>query len=122
MLDDSARSAAPSIVTAAAPRNVLRETAAHPRLIIPPLQFPMSKELRCHARARLLSASLPGLLEAIEQAACAGSRERIEAVRLPFLDRVPCNRPLGTEEFRFLLHLAVPPVLVELADVHEHAH
>src|SRR5207244_10351690 len=70
----------------------------------------------------LLAAALLGLLKPIEQAPGVGADERLQPVRLTLLDAIACERSFGTEEFGLLLHLAVPHVMVQLADVHENAH
>jgi hypothetical protein len=43
-------------------------------------------------------------------------------VRLALLDGIACDGAVGAKKVRFLLHLSVPHVLVQLADAHEHAH
>src|SRR5215470_16240017 len=48
--------------------------------------------------------------------------ERIQPVRLAFLDGVAGDRAPGTQEFGLPVHLPVPAVWVVLADIHEDAH
>src|SRR5277367_280823 len=70
----------------------------------------------------LLAAALLRLCKPIEQAPGMVARQRFQPVRLALLDAVACDRTFGTKEFGLPLHLAVPPVRVEFADVHENAH
>src|SRR6266850_3218220 len=70
----------------------------------------------------LLATALPGFFKPVEQAAGVGSCEGFQPVVLTLLDGITGDGTLGTKEFCFLLHLAVPHVLVEFADVHEYAH
>ena len=51
-----------------------------------------------------------------------GSGQRIEAMGLSLFDGVARERALRPDVLDFALHLAVPPVLVVLANVHEDAH
>ena len=59
--------------------------------------------------------------ETVEEACDIGTLQRGHAVWLAFLDRVARDSAPGAQELRFLLHLAVPPIFVQLADVHEYA-
>src|SRR5580704_15703293 len=80
---------------------------------------------RCDLRAprrELLAAALLGLFEAIEQAAGVFTRQCFQPVRLALLDGVACDRSFGTKEFGLPLHLAVPPVWIVFAHIHENAH
>src|SRR3954470_17490023 len=70
----------------------------------------------------LLAAALSGLLKSVEQACGVGAGEGVQAVRLALLDGVARDGALRAKEFGFLLHFGVPHVLVEFADVGEHAH
>src|SRR5262245_866326 len=70
----------------------------------------------------LPAAALLGLLEPIEQAPGVGAGEGLQPVRLTFLDGIACDRSSRAKELDLLLHLAVPHVMVKLADVHENAH
>src|SRR5262245_31650332 len=74
------------------------------------------------ASPRLFTTALLGLLEPIEQASCIGSSERFESMWLALFDGIARDCSFGAKKFRFLLHLAMPHIFVQLTDVHEHAH
>src|SRR5215468_6776341 len=74
-------------------------------------------------RARdLLAAALPSLIKPIEQAPGIGAREGLQPMRLILLDAVACDRTVGAKDCGLSLHLVVPHVGIEFADVHENAH
>src|SRR5215831_19809357 len=70
----------------------------------------------------LLAAALLCLLKAIEQAPGIGACKGLQPVRLTLLDAITRERSFGPKVFGLLLHLAVPHVRIELADIHEDAH
>src|SRR5690349_19706997 len=72
--------------------------------------------------SRLLAAAFLRLFKSVEEAPGVGAGECVEPVRLSFLDGVARDGALRAQEFGFFLHLAVPHVFVQFADVHEHAH
>src|SRR5438045_3509312 len=68
------------------------------------------------------AAAFFGLVKPVEQPRRAGADERLDAVRLVFLLAEPRQGALGAKELDLPPHLAVPPVGVELARIHENAH
>src|SRR6266849_5809129 len=78
--------------------------------------------LRPSRLAPSLAAALRSLFKPIEQAPGAGAREGLQPVRLTLLDAIACDRAIGTKDCGLRLHLAVPHVRIEFADIHENAH
>src|SRR5262249_15539740 len=110
LLQDVAESLAPSTSTLHVARSTRHSHLAPCTLHLAPLS-PSSRR-----------ASVLRFLEVVEQPSRVSSGERLEPVRLALLDRVIRDRSAETKVLRFPLHLVVPSVLVELTDVHEHAH
>src|SRR5712671_2944921 len=79
-------------------------------------------QLKSTALVPSLAAALPGLFKPVEQAPGIGAREGLQPVRLTFLDAIACDRAIGTKDCGLRLHLAVPHVRIEFADIHENAH
>src|SRR6476661_5894680 len=75
-----------------------------------------------HTSSRSLAAAHLRLLESLEETSGVRAGERLDPVGLALFEGIARHGAARAQELDFLLHLVVPAVLVEFADVEEHAH